>query len=89
MAPQAFQNPNPFAFQPPHLQHAQTFPPHQFSHHASSYENFGGSSSEPSKIDDSMRVDVEMQEHSPTAGFIPQSFEATMRQVPAPQPVEK
>jgi hypothetical protein len=86
---QVFQNPNPFGFQQQqhHHHHHQTFPPHHFTQQPTHYENF--QPTEPPKMEESMSLDVEMQEHSPTAAFGAQSFDATMRHVPMPAPVDK
>jgi hypothetical protein len=86
MAPHVFQNPNPFGFPPPH--HAQTFPPHQFSHHPSAFEGFGHHHEQP-KLEDSMHNDVEMQEHSPTDGMNPLAYDANMAPALVQQPAEK
>ena len=88
LAPQVFQNPNPFGFQPHPPQHVQTFPPHQFSHHPSAFDGFAHPN-EPSKVDESMRHDVEMQETSPTMPYAPQSFDTTMHSAHLHPPVDK
>ncbi|KAF2429549.1 CP2 transcription factor family protein-like protein [Tothia fuscella] len=93
MAPHIFQNPNPFGFHhhqhhPHHHQQHQTFHPQQFQHDPSAFDNFGPPD-DVHRMDNSMRGDVDMQEHSPIgpATLTAQSsFETAIRQPPRHQP---
>jgi hypothetical protein len=88
---QVFQNPNPFGFQQQQQHqhhHHQTFPPNQFSQHSANYDSFHPN--EPSKMDDQMPLDVEMQEHiEPDATFSTQPFDTTLRHAPMIAPTDK
>ena len=93
LAPQVFQNPNPFGFQPPTVQHAQTFPPHQFSHQPGAFGGFAQQHHhhEQPKLEESMRHhDVEMTEQSPSIPFSqPPTFDNTMQHAPANPQMDK
>jgi hypothetical protein len=87
LAPQVFQNPNPFGFHPHQPQHVQTFPPHHFSH-PSAFDAYGHSN-EPPKPEEPIRHDVEMQGASPTAPYVPQTFDTTMQSAPLQQRIDQ
>ena len=102
LAPQVFQNPNPFAFHHhqqhhdlhqqqhphPHTDH-QNFPHPHFTHQPVSFGSFQTHPHHEEQKMDDYSVDVDMHEQSPIGGYPQQSLGMTLRQEQPLLPMEK